>query len=131
MPRYFTVNWRSSPALGGGSSVIDQPVGLVRELTRAAGGHFGDRHALAVGGGGEVERDLGDAVFDEAHGDGGLARDLVAVVVEGDAEDVVLDVDAGLARIIVGCGRRFPEAYRPRNENSPMYPAGEIFRRFT
>ena len=59
-PRYFTVNWRRSPALGARGQGDRQPVGRVRKLERrAAGRDLADGHPLAVLHAGEVERPPG------------------------------------------------------------------------
>src|SRR5689334_23657520 len=71
-----------------------QPVGLVEKshgsITRS---YRGNRHAFAIRGGSEIQRNLRHAVLYEADDDGGLAGDLVVLVVDRDAENVVLDVD--------------------------------------
>ena len=87
MPRYFTVNRRSSPAAGADGSVRSQAVGLVREADRGAGGgHSGTVMPLPSAAEARSSATSRDAVLDEAQGDGGLAGDLVVVVVEGDRE---------------------------------------------
>ena len=105
MPRYLTVKGAISPALAGGASVEAQAVGLVLEGDGAAVSQRDrrNRHALAVGGRGQIEPEASvSAVLDEPHGHGGFAGDFVGLVAERDAEDVVLDVDAGLSRIGIG-----------------------------
>ena len=66
---------------------------------RAARCHLRHGHALAVGRRRQIERELGYAVRDKAQIDGGLADNLVVVVVERDAKDVMLRVDARLPGI--------------------------------
>src|SRR6516225_231441 len=69
---------------------------------RAAHSHFGDHHPLAVLDLGQVERDFAHIVAHELQDGCGLRADLVGVVAERDAEDVVDSVDTRLARVIIG-----------------------------
>ena len=62
----------------------------------AACGDLCHVHALAVGGRGEIERDLGDPVADELEVGGCLASDLVGVIPQCEVEDVMNDINAGL-----------------------------------
>ena len=88
---------------GRGIERDGEAVGGVLKLKRAPWrGDVGDGHALAVLEAGEIEHDLGDAGVEEAQVDGGFARDFVVGVAQGDAEDVVLRVDAGLPRVVIG-----------------------------
>ena len=84
---------------GGGIECDGEAIGGVLEFEgRAVRGDRSDGHALAVLEAGQIEHDLGDTALDEAEVDGGLAGDLIVGVGESDAEDVVLGIDAGLAR---------------------------------
>ena len=106
-PWYFTVNWRRSPGAGAESSVMARRSAECWNLSAAPREETAvDGHALAVLEAGQVEHDLGDAGLQEAQVHGGLARHFVVGIGEGDAEGVVLGIDGGLARVVVGEGRR-------------------------
>ena len=75
----------------------------------AAGGDLGNGHsdgaAPAIGGGGgQVEEECGDAVFGEEDFVGGLAGEFIGFIGEGEMKNVILGVDAVLARPGVGLG---------------------------
>ena len=92
---------------GGGIERDGEAVGgVLKRERRAVAGDSGDGHALAVFEAGQVEHDLSDARLQEAQVDGGLARHFVVGVGESDAEGVVLGIDGGLARVVIGDERR-------------------------
>ena len=102
---------------GGSAMVADgelaEAAGRRREWQRdsPAGVLEGDRSALRGDGihvhcVGEVECQARNTGLHHPHPHRGFARDLTAVVPQRDAENVMLDVDPGLARIVVGkCAR--------------------------
>src|ERR1039457_6424057 len=73
---------------------------------RAARRHRRNTHTLAARGRRQIERERFEAVLDESDVHSGLAHDLVGIVTERYAKDVVLDIDAGLARVVVSRQRQ-------------------------
>ena len=100
----MTVNARRSPALGGASRVILQPVVLVLELGGCTHDAVTAETTMPLPRlrRRQVERESRLAVLHEPEVDGGLASDLVGLVAQGQAERVVDRVDARLPRIMIG-----------------------------
>src|ERR1035437_3279165 len=91
--------WRRQPDL--------KTIVAMRELyRRAARRHRRNTHTLAARGRRQIERERFEAALDKADVNSSLAQDFVRIVTERYAKDVVLDIDAGLARIVVSRQRQ-------------------------
>src|SRR5665213_2364916 len=85
-----------------GEMVVD--MGVVKG--GAVAGYARDSHSLSIYGCCEIQEEAGNAAFEEANGDSGVAVDRIGGVIECECEPVVLHIDRWLSGIGIPGSRR-------------------------